>query len=80
MTFLLQSGTNVNSRDIAGNNAINILTRNYATKLTFRLAHILITEFGADVDNINRRGFTPLFGVVSAPSRMEQKARFHSRL
>jgi ankyrin repeat protein len=66
MTFLLQSGTNVNSRDISGCTVIHLLTGNFASKLTLRLAHILITEFGADVDIVNRYGYTPLFGVVSA--------------
>jgi hypothetical protein len=65
MTFLLQSGTNVNSRDISGRTAIHFLTGRYASKLSFRLAHILITEFDAEVDAVDRLGYSPLYSVVT---------------
>jgi hypothetical protein len=64
MVFLLESGTNVNSRGNSGNTAIHLLTKQHASKLTLYLAHILITEFGADVDVVNRSGSTPFFELV----------------
>jgi ankyrin repeat protein len=75
MIFLLRSGSNVNSRDISGSTAIHRLTGNFASKLTHRLAHILITEFGADINATNRIGDTPLSYAVALPNGMPLKGQ-----
>jgi ankyrin repeat protein len=70
MVFLVQSGTNVNSRDISGATALFHLTGPYASELTHRLAERLITDFGADVNAVNREGHTAIYNasiMFSAP-------------
>jgi hypothetical protein len=64
LVFLLRSGTDVNSRDSSGSTALFYLTGHGASEFTLRLAQILIKDFGADVNAVNRTGQTPLFNVL----------------
>ncbi len=60
MRHLLDAGTDVNARDVAGRTVLHICVGRLCNRVTAYLARILVEEIGADVLAKDRFGMIPL--------------------
>ena len=63
--YLLDEGSNVEAKDLAGHTPLHHCVTRLANTLTLQIAKILVDAGGADVNAVNRFGATPLFEPVA---------------